>query len=220
MLSSTYFGSMNSGIKLGIVEDQKEFAEYIENIMVGNSSIEKIYHWGSAEKYWRDEKGKSIDLLLLDIHLPGMNGVELASHVKDRNPTTKIVIVSANFSDELIFQALKNGAIGYILKSELKDLPISMDVVLSGGGVMSPSIAVRVAKSFQKAMPTNPQESLSIREKQILDEISNGVTAKSVAQKLAVSESTIRTHIRSIYEKLQVNSRAKMVKKAGELGLL
>jgi DNA-binding NarL/FixJ family response regulator len=74
--------------------------------------------------------------------------------------------------------------------------------------------------SFQKAMPTNPQESLSIREKQILDEISNGVTAKSVAKKLAVSESTIRTHIRSIYEKLQVNSRAKMVKKAGELGLL
>jgi DNA-binding NarL/FixJ family response regulator len=211
---------MNSGIKLGIVEDQKEFAEYIENIMVGNSSIEKIYHWGSAEKYWRDEKGKSIDLLLLDIHLPGMNGVELASHVKDRNPTTKIVIVSANFSDELIFQALKNGALGYILKSELKDLPISMDVVLSGGGVMSPSIAVRVAKSFQRAMPTNPQESLSIREKQILDEISNGATAKSVAQKLAVSESTIRTHIRSIYEKLQVNSRAKMVKKAGELGLL
>ena len=95
-----------------------------------------------------------------------------------------------------------------------------MDVVLSGGGVMSPSIAVRVAMSFQKAMPNNPQESLSIREKQILDEISNGVTAKSVAQKLAVSESTIRTHIRSIYEKLQVNSRAKMVKKAGELGLL
>ena len=95
-----------------------------------------------------------------------------------------------------------------------------MDVVLSGGGVMSPSIAVRVAKSFQKAIPTNPQESLSIREKQILDEISNGATAKSVAQKLAVSESTIRTHIRSIYEKLQVNSRAKMVKKAGELGLL
>ena len=211
---------MNSPIKLGIVEDQKEFAEYIENIMNGNSTIEKIYHWASAEKYWRDEKGKTIDLLLLDIHLPGMNGVELASHVKDRNPTTKIVIVSANFSDELIFQALKNGAIGYILKSELKDLPISMDVVLSGGGVMSPSIAVRVAKSFQKAIPTNPQESLSIREKQILDEISNGVTAKSVAQKLAVSESTIRTHIRSIYEKLQVNSRAKMVKKAGELGLL
>ena len=211
---------MNSPIKLGIVEDQKEFAEYIENIMNGSSTIEKIYHWASAEKYWRDEKGKTIDLLLLDIHLPGMNGVELASHVKDRNPTTKIVIVSANFSDELIFQALKNGAIGYILKSELKDLPLSMDVVLSGGGVMSPSIAVRVAKSFQKVIPTNPQESLSIREKQILDEISNGATAKSVAQKLAVSESTIRTHIRSIYEKLQVNSRAKMVKKAGELGML
>ena len=80
---------MNSQIKLGIVEDQKEFAEYIENIMVGNSSIEKIYHWASAEKYWRDEKGKTIDLLLLDIHLPGMNGVELASLVKDRNPLLK-----------------------------------------------------------------------------------------------------------------------------------
>ena len=129
-------------------------------------------------------------------------------------------MVSANFSDELIFQALKNGAIGYILKSELKDLPLSLDVGLSGGGVMSPSIAVRVAMWFQKTTPSNIQESLSIREKQILEAISNGATAKSVAQKLAVSESTVRTHIRSIYEKLQVNSRAGMVKKAGEMGLI
>lgn len=211
---------MNTQIKLGIVEDQREFAIYIENTMKSNSSIDKIYHWGSAEKFWRDEKGKNLDLLLLDIRLPGMNGVELASHVKERNPETKIVMVSANFSDELIFQALKNGAIGYILKSELKDLSLSLDVVLSGGGVMSPSIAVRVAMWFQKTTPSNPYESLSTREKQILEAISNGATAKSVAQKLAVSESTVRTHIRSIYEKLQVNSRAGMVKKAGEMGLI
>lgn len=211
---------MSTQIKLGIVEDQREFAIYIENTIKNNSSIDKIYHWGSAEKFWRDEKGKSLDLLLLDIRLPGMNGVELASHVKERNPETKIVMISANFSDELIFQALKNGAIGYILKSELKDLSLSLDVVLSGGGVMSPSIAVRVAMWFQKTTPSNLHESLSTREKQILEAISNGATAKSVAQKLAVSESTIRTHIRSIYEKLQVNSRAGMVKKAGEMGLI
>ncbi len=211
---------MSTQIKLGIVEDQREFAIYIENTIKNNSSIDKIYHWGSAEKFWRDEKGKSLDLLLLDIRLPGMNGVELASHVKERNPETKIVMISANFSDELIFQALKNGAIGYILKSELKDLSLSLDVVLSGGGVMSPSIAVRVAMWFQKTTPSNLHESLSIREKQILEAISNGATAKSVAQKLAVSESTVRTHIRSIYEKLQVNSRAGMVKKAGEMGLI
>ena len=210
---------MNS-INLGIIEDQKDFASYIIEKLKSNSIIEKIYHWESAETFWRDEKSKILDIILMDIRLPGMNGVELSSIVREKYPNIKILIISVNFSDELIFQALKNGAIGYILKSELDDVQNYLEIALTGGGVMSPSIAIRVAMWFQKSNPVNIQETLSFREKQVLDAISNGATAKSVAQKLAVSESTVRTHIRSIYEKLQVNSRAGLIKKAGEMGLI
>lgn len=209
---------MNQKIRLGIIEDQTEFIVYIKNLLSSMPEIEKIYNFESAEHFWRDERAKNLDILLVDIRLPGMNGVELTSLIKNKNPDLKILIVSANFSDELIFQALKNGAIGYVLKSEIVDLPKSIEIICSGGGVMSPTIAIRVAMWFQKT--PSIQVVLSLREQQILEAISNGASAKSVGQKLAISESTVRTHIRSIYEKLQVNSRAELIKIAGKMGLL
>lgn len=209
---------VNENLKIGIIEDQKEFTQYIINHLQEIKNIEKIYKFESAEHYWREEKGKLLDVLLMDIRLPGMNGVELTSHVKSRNPDMKILIISANFSDDLIFQALKNGAIGYVLKSEIDNLPNYIEILRGGGGVMSPTIAIRVAMWFQKT--PSIQVVLSFREQQILEAISNGASAKSVAQRLAISESTVRTHIRSIYEKLQVNSRAGLIKKAGDMGLL
>ena len=160
-----------------------------------------------------------MDLLFLDIQLPGMDGVELAERISRRNQATGIVMLSNMNSDKLIFQALRNGAIGYLLKSELRDIADTVRVILAGGATITPTIALRVLSSFRKSNPVL-EARLTNREKQILELMVSGKTISRVAETLDVSRNTVNHHAKSIYKKLNVHNRSELARKAAEAGIL
>ncbi len=197
---------------VGIVEDDLVYQKKIQAELSSMSEIGDIRTWSSAEEFWRDEKRKGIDLLLLDIKLGGMNGVDLAERLSERDPGIRIVMLTNLNSDQNIFQALRNGAIGFILKSELSDIRAIVTTVMNGGGIITPSIAYRVLGSFKKTNPVMGAN-LTDREKQILDLMVSGKTISKVADTLKVSINTVNHHAKNIYKKLNVHNRSQLAKK-------
>ena len=156
--------------------------------------------------------GIVFDLVYLDLKLPNMSGLDLLKQTYQKGLEIKFVIFSSYFSDEIIFECLENGAIGYILKSEVKDLMEPTNIFLSGGSVITPTIAFQVLRRFKKK--TLPEmKVLSEREREILDEIIKGLTAGEVASLFNLSIHTVRSQIKSIYYKLRVNNRISLFKK-------
>lgn len=204
---------------VGLVEND---IEYQDRVRAGLSKLEEIAEirsWESAEYFWRDEKGKGLDLLLLDIQLGGMDGVELAGLVSVRDPDTRIVMLSNMNSDRQIFQALRNGAIGYIWKSEMSDLQSAIKVILNGGAIITPTIAYRVLSSFKKSNSVLKAD-LTAKEKQVLELMVSGMTISRVADTLKVSVNTVNHHAKNIYRKLNVHNRSELARKAADAGLL
>ncbi|TGJ98467.1 DNA-binding response regulator [Leptospira langatensis] len=208
-----------SDVKVGIVENDENFRQQILKALESIPEIGGIYYWESAEAYLSDEKGRSLDILFLDIMLSNMNGVELAGKISARDPEISKIMLSNMNSDELIYESLRNGAIGYILKSELKDITDVIDTVLKGGAIITPTIAFRVLNSF-KQKDISGEFKLTPKEKQILDEMVKGKTIGRVAEFLGVSKYTVQHHVKNIYKKLNVHNRAELVRKASDIGLL
>ena len=205
-------------LKIGLVENDDVFANQTIKLLKTIPKITEIYRWESAETFWRDKKGLDLQIIFLDILLPGMGGVELAGMISERNPEIQKIMLSNMNSDEMIFQSLRNGSVGYILKSELKDIGDVIDTVMKGGAIITPTIAFRVLDSF-KQKKTEPEIRLTEKEKQILDQMIRGKTIHRVAEFLGVSSSAVQFHVKNIYIKLNVHNRAEMVKKAGDIGL-
>lgn len=207
-------------LKLGIVENDLKFQEHIIDHLNQNSGIEIHGQWTSAEKFWHDPQGRDLDIVLLDIALNGMSGVDLAGHISRRDPHIKMLILTNMNSDEIIFRALKYGALGYILKSELQDINAALETIISGGALITPTIALRVMQSF-RAPPAIQSERalLTNREAQVLEQLACGLSPKQIAQFFGISIATIRFHIRNIYEKLNVNNHNQLTKRMHELGL-
>ncbi|MCB1310124.1 MAG: response regulator transcription factor, partial [Leptospiraceae bacterium] len=155
-------------IQIGLVENDPDYHRRIESELNSLDDPYKLRIWNSAESFWRDAAARKLDLLLLDIKLPGMDGVELAGRVAERDEHIRIVMLSNMNSDRLIFQALRNGAVGYILKSELNDIPATVRTIMDGGAIITPTIAYRVMSSFKKTNPVMGA-GLTEREKQVLE---------------------------------------------------
>lgn len=156
------------------------------------------------------------DAIILDINLPGVSGIEAAQIIKRTYPEIQIMMCTVYEDDDKIFDALKAGACGYILKrAPVQEIFDSVKQLLSGGSPMSPSIARRVVESFQPKVD-NAASTLSDRENQILDLLATGMRLKEIADKLFLSINTVRTRIRHIYEKLQVQSRVEALNKTGK----
>jgi len=153
------------------------------------------------------------DLILMDIDMPGMTGIEAVKQIRSFNSTVPIIMLTV-FDDNLhVLEAIRAGASGYLLKKHLSTkLFDSIDDVLSGGAPMSPSIARMVIASMQKSI-ANPYQ-LTPREKEILTLLSQGNSYKIIAAQSEISLDTVRTHIKKIYEKLQVHSQTEAVSKA------
>lgn len=164
----------------------------------------------SAKKHVTELKP---DLILMDIDMPGMTGIEAVKQIRSFNPTVPIIMLTV-FDDNLhVLEAIRAGASGYLLKKHLSTkLFDSIDDVLSGGAPMSPSIARMVIASMQKSI-ANPYQ-LTAREKEILTLLSQGNSYKIIAAQSEISLDTVRTHIKKIYEKLQVHSQTEAVSKA------
>ena len=202
-------------IKVSIVEDQEQLRNTLARVISRAEGFECISHYGSAEAALEDLPQKKPDVVLMDINLPGMNGVECVRKLKQAAPQIQIVMLTVYEDTENIFNALTAGASGYMLKrTSTPELLESIREVNRGGSPMTAHIARKVVQSFQKpAASSEMTEDLSPREREVLDCLSQGFLYKEIAEKLGISYETVHTYIRRIYEKLQVRTRTEAVAK-------
>ena len=206
---------------IAIVENELNFLEAIQKQLKESNHFKEIHVYDSAEKILRESPSclKTLSVALFDINLKDMNGIDLLSEVKAIYPELPVIMITNIASQEKILEALKQGASGYLWKSELVDLIPQIRIVMEGGAIMSPSIAVKVAEFFRKPLQENP-DLLSNREKQILKMLSTGLSTQEVSDHLKITTETVRSHIKRIFEKLQVNSRIMMINKAIKMGFI
>jgi DNA-binding NarL/FixJ family response regulator len=164
-------------------------------------------------------KNKNIDLILMDIEMPECNGIEATKLVKDKYPQIKIIMLTVFDNDENIFNAIKAGADGYLLKEvNPKELHQGIHETMNGGAAMNPSIALKTLKLLRNPVEFNTTEQeeikLSTREIEVLEQLSKGLNYNVIAENLFLSPSTVRKHIENIYTKLQVHNKLEAIQKA------
>lgn len=153
-------------------------------------------------------------VIIVDIQLPGMNGAKLVSHITAENKNAQCIICSMYDDDEFIFSALKNGAVGYLLKDSTgEQILAALDGVLTGGSPMSPYIARRVIASFQQQRQKKVSEILSEREHEVLQQLAQGLIYKEIGERLFISHETVKQHIKHIYQKLHVQNKIEALNK-------
>ncbi len=200
-------------INVALVEDQKDLCDSWVRIIEAFGGFACVCTCASAEEAVRAIPAARPDVILMDIRLPRMSGIECTSRLKELLPTTPILILTVLDDDELIFRALEAGADGYLLKrSKPADLRAALLDVLAGGAPMSSAIARRVVRSFRRP-PANPHNEahLSTREIEVLGLLSRGLSNKEIADQIRLSVETVRSYLKTIYEKLHVRCRTEAV---------
>lgn len=201
-----------SKVNVVLVEDHNDFRTSLE-FFLNTSGKVNCRSFGDAETALRYMENELPEVVIMDIRLPGMDGIECTRTLRARFPEMPVLICTVHEDDERIFDALSAGATGYLLKrAPINELIEAIRQVLAGGSPMSPAIARRVVFSF-RPKKNNELNELSEREREVLDLLGTGMTAKEIGEKLFVSANTVRTHIRHIYEKLQVQTRVEAVNK-------
>ena len=205
-------------IRVAIFDDNKSRRESLELLIQLSSEYRHAgsYATGSGFESAFDENPPQV--VLMDIEMPGVNGIEAIRKIKTHWPQILVVVQTAFDDDEKVFAALKAGAEGYILKSaSVNAILQAIDEVLKGGASMSPSIALKVMKHFsgsQSSQDQKPDWNLSSKENEVLSYLSEGLSYKMVADKMGISYFTVNNHIKKIYEKLQVHSMGEAIAKA------
>jgi len=202
-------------IRVAIVEDEKQIRESLMILIDGSEGFSCKHTFVDAESAIEILPTLELDVVLMDIHLPRKDGIACVSELANRTIATNYVMCTSFEDTDSVFRALKAGAKGYITKTTQpsKILDAIMEVY-HGGSPMSSNIARKVVASFHKLAEDNLEmKKLSEREKEILLLLSDGLRYKEIADKLFLSTETVRTHIRNIYEKLQVNSRTEALNK-------
>lgn len=208
-----------NSLTVGILENDDFFLNEVKERLSEISEISNILTWGSAETFLNDQANSDPDILFLDIMLPGMSGIDLVRILTERASDTRVIMLTNMNSDEMIFESIKNGALGYILKSDIGRIREIISVVQEGGATITPTIALRVFSSFRK-IKTKEREILTDRETQILQLLVKGKTISSISQFLMLSEHTVNGYVKSIYKKLSVHNRVELTLKAQKLSLL
>jgi DNA-binding NarL/FixJ family response regulator len=199
---------MHACIRVVIIEDDKILLQAYKQLIEAEEGIAVVNGYTSfehAEKYLNDDNP---DIILLDIQLPGISGIEAIPKIKRQLPKVHVLMLTVFESEQQLFQALANGASGYITKdSSSQKIIDSIFEVKDGGGPMSTNIARMVVRSFQK----NMESPLSKRETEILRLITDGKKRSEIADELFIELETVKTHIKNIYTKLDVHSRSKAI---------
>lgn len=208
-------------LKIAIVDDNtflinavKEKLSFFGDVTVKHTSL------NGSDLLTKLQENHNLDLILMDIEMPVLNGIETTQIVKQKYPHIKIIMLTAFDNDEHIFNAIKAGADGYLLKEiNPKDLYEGIIETLNGGAAMNPSIAMKTLKLLRNPIDIqNPRDqeeiSLSAREVEVLEQLSKGLSYTVIADHLFLSPSTVRKHIENIYKKLQVHSKIEAVQKA------
>ncbi|MDD3005164.1 response regulator transcription factor [Flavobacterium sp.] len=202
-------------INVGIVEDDKDLRENLMLFINQSEGFVCVHSFSDAESALVNIPKLSLDVVLMDIHLPQKDGITCVKSLVEITPETDYVMCTSFEDTEMVFKALKAGAKGYITKtsSPSKILEAIYDV-FHGGSPMNSNIARKVVESFQTDLKKNAElKKLTEREKEILALLSKGYRYKEIASQLFLSTETVRTHVRNIYVKLQVNSRTDALNK-------
>ncbi len=196
-------------IKVGIVEDNKTLREGFETLLNRTAGFQCVCTCGTVAEALKKIPKAQPDVVLMDIQLPDSTGVECTARLKELMPKIHIVIVTVYEDSERIFQALRAGACGYLLKrSEPEKIIAAIREAQDGGVPMTPEIARKVIGQFrQQAAATSEVENLTDREREVLELVMHGHANKAIADRLGVTNAAVKWHLQHIYEKLHVHSR-------------
>ena len=207
-------------MRIAIVEDNTLLRENLVFLLNGEKDFEVCCNYGTGEEAFPSLMEHKPDILLVDIGLPGMSGIDLIKKVKAKDPDLEIMVHTIFDARDTVFAAIKAGATGYILKgASPRELIESIENLAKGGAPMSPKIARAVIGEFQEVENT-VHYLLTPREREILVELEKGLTYKELAEKLSISHHTIHTHIKKIYEKLHAKSRRDALNTARKKGII
>ena len=202
---------------IAIIEDDDKMRHYLTEQVRMHIDVERLETFSDAESALKQLSVFPVELAMFDVQLPGMNGIECMRRLKVIHPRMQGMMLTVYDNTDTIFEALKAGASSYILKNTPPEKIIeAIQDLYKGGSPISSQIARKVIEAFQIKQVTNENfQQLSRREQEMLEQLSKGYRYKEIADKLFISIETVRTHIRNIYEKLQVNSRIEALKKTG-----
>lgn len=200
-----------------LIEDNVELRTTYALILKGVGGYKIIGEYDSCEAALKNIEREVPDIILIDLTLPGMNGISGITRIKKLLPAVRIVVITVHDEPEFVFNALCAGAIGYLTKdSSFEQILSAINEVFDGGAPMSAKIASMVIKSFH----VNPRSPLTERETDVLKQLAQGKTYDYIADTLFISKDTVKTHIRHIYEKLQVDNKSDAVIKARKNSLV
>lgn len=214
-------------IKLALVDDNVFMLKSIkEKLSLFDDLFVKTTHLGGSKILEHLEEDRNYDIILMDIEMPGLNGVETTVIVKKKYPHIKVVMLTVFDNDDNIFNAIKAGADGYLLKDVTPDV-LHKGIVdtLNGGAAMNPSIAMKTLKLLRNPDSISKDQNtvvitLTARETDVLEQLGQGLSYTKIAEKLFISPSTVRKHIENIYKKLQVHNKLEAVDLARKQNLI
>ena len=196
-----------------IVEDDEEIRNSFSLIVNSSEKFVVVNAYGNCEDAIEHINKDKPDIVLMDIELPGMNGIKGTKLIKEKYAQAEVIMVTVYEDSDLVFEALKAGASGYITKSaNYMELLSALDEMVRGGAPMSSRIARMVIDNFH----VNPNSPLTKRETEILQLISEGKTYTQISEELFISKETAKTHIKNIYSKLQVNTKSEAIARANQ----
>jgi DNA-binding NarL/FixJ family response regulator len=209
--------------RVSLVEDDAGVRGGLERLFNGTHDFKCVSSYATGESALAKLPADKPDVILMDINLPGLNGIECVRQLKEKDPALLVVMLTVYEESEQVFQALQAGATGYLLKrTPPKQLLDAVKEVLEGGAPITSQIARKVVEAFhshRSAKPAGEVVELSQREQEVLDLLAKGFLIKEIGDKLGIGFGTVRTYVRRIYEKLHVQSRSQAIAKylhAGE----
>lgn len=219
---------MDEKIKILVVDDHTLVREGFARLLEMVPDFEVLGQAAKADEALKFLEEQQVDIILMDIRLPGVNGIELTRTIKEKYPDVEVIILSMYDEEEYVSEAVRGGASGYVLKDiSPEELIRTIRVVHSGGSLINPALARKVLKSlaggqkkFLSLKKSKELKELSERELQVLQLVADGNSNKAVGEILIISDKTVKSHLRNIFRKLEVNDRAEAVACAMRKGLV
>jgi DNA-binding NarL/FixJ family response regulator len=208
-------------MRIAIVEDDPLFLEKLLILLNGEKGITVADSYSDAEDALQSLEESQPEIMLVDLGLPGMSGVDLIRKVKAKMPSIEIIVHTVSSDKESVFAAIKAGASGYILKGcPPRELIESIFTLYRGGAPMSPRIARKILSEFREDAHISDQHLLSQKEKAVVECMEDGLTYKEISDRLNMSVHTVHSHIKHIYETLHAKGRQEALNKARQKGIL